>query len=131
MARSAARRSRGVAGLIKPDCSWCGQAIPGKPVDDHGVKYHVSCLARRRATLGRSANPLGRPFTKANRDTQFVIRALESDAACFACLVTTAGLPEVEIVDSLRQLRAAVMLTVGACSRCGGEDRLLCGLVAV
>jgi hypothetical protein len=45
--------------------------------------------------------------------------------------LTGYGCAFMEIVDSLRQLRAAVMLTVGACSRCGAEARLLCGLVAV
>jgi hypothetical protein len=56
-----------------------------------------------------------------------VIETLEIGAACLACLVGATGLPEAEIVAVLRRLTAIVKITVGPCSRCGGETRLLCG----
>jgi hypothetical protein len=101
-------------------CAWCGQALLRKPVaDDHGVKYHVACLAQLRAILA-----------KADQDTPFIIRALRSGTACLPCLVTTTGLLEPEIISALRRLRTDIDLGVGSCSRCGAEARLLCGLAA-
>jgi hypothetical protein len=110
-------------------CAWCGQALLRALVDDdHVVNYHAICLAQRRAILGPSEHSLRRPLAKTNRDTPFVIQALGGGAACLACLISTTGLSEAKIVDALRRLRAEAILTVGPCSRCGGEDRLLCGL---
>jgi hypothetical protein len=60
----------------------------------------------------------------------FVIRALARGTACLTCLVSTTGLTEPEIISALRRLRDDVNLAVGPCSRCGGEDRLLCGPAA-
>jgi hypothetical protein len=113
---------------IQPHCAWCGQALLRNPVEDgHGVQYHVICLGRHRAIL---LPPARRPRAKANRDAPFVIRALGGGTACLACLVSTTGLLEAEIISALRRLRADVNLAVGRCSRCGGEDRLVCGLAA-
>ena len=98
--------------------------------DDHGLKYHVVCLAQRRAILGPSENPLHRPLAKADQDTSFIIRALGRGTACLPCLLTTTGLPEPEIISALRRLRTDIDLAVGSCSRCGAEARLLCGLAA-
>jgi len=112
-------------------CAWCGQALLRKSVeDDHGLKYHVVCLAQRRAILGPSENPLHRPLAKADQDTSFIIRALGRGTACLPCLLTTTGLPEPEIISALRRLRTDIDLAVGSCSRCGAEARLLCGLAA-
>lgn len=61
--------------------------------------------------------------------TPFALEALAGGAACLACLVDGAGLPETQIVDSLRRLRGSVTVMVGRCSRCGtSEDRLVFGL---
>jgi hypothetical protein len=112
-------------------CALCGQALLRKSADDgHGVKYHLLCLVRRRAIVGSSEHLLRRPLAKANGGTPFVIQALGSGTACLACLVSTTGRSEPEIVSALRALRADVNLMVGSCSRCGAEARLLCGLVA-
>jgi hypothetical protein len=110
-------------------CAWCGEFIRREPATDgHGVKYHVICLAKRRAIARRSA---GQPIADgADHDTSSVVEVLGRGTACLPCLVSTTGLPEAEIVDSLRRLRAEVILTVGRCSRCGGGDRLLCGLAS-
>jgi hypothetical protein len=117
----------GVAHKSRVCCAWCGRPLLRKPMeDDHGLEYHVVCLARRRAIL----LPPRRPLAEATVDTPFVIRALGSGTACLACLVNTTGRPEPEIVSALRRLRADVNLAVGSCSRCGGEARLLCGLAA-
>jgi hypothetical protein len=104
-------------------CAWCGQALLRKHAEDgHRVKYHVICLAQRRAIL-----PEATPGTPS-----LVIRALGSSTACLACLVSATGLPELEIISALQRLKTDVDLAVGSCSRCGGEEaRLLCGLVAV
>jgi hypothetical protein len=61
----------------------------------------------------------------------FVTEVLVGGAACLTCLVGATGLPETQIVGSLRRLSASVIVTVGPCSRCGdGKDRLVCGLPA-
>jgi hypothetical protein len=114
-----------------PDyCAWCGEVLLRRSVDDgHGVKYHVICLVtKRRALITSPADPPGQH--RADDNTSSVVEVLGTGTACLPCLVSRAGLPEVEIVDSLRQLGADVMLTVGACSRCGGRVRLLCGLAS-
>lgn len=100
-------------------CAWCGAIIRRQPTDDgHGLKYHVVCLAERRA-VDRHHDA---------QCTRFVIETLTTGAACFACIVRTNGLPEAEIVSALRRLNADVSITVGPCSRCGVEIRLLCRL---
>jgi hypothetical protein len=70
--------------------------------DGHGVKYHVICLAQRLAIITHLADPPVQHL--ADHDTSSVVAVLGTGAACIPCLVSTAGLPEVEIVDSLRQL---------------------------
>jgi hypothetical protein len=67
----------------------------------------------------------------ADRGTPFVIEALARGTACLTCLVSATGLPETQVVHSLRRLSASVIVTVGPCARCGaGEDRLVCGLTS-
>src|SRR5713101_6558446 len=90
-------------------CAWCGQSLLRKSVeDDYGVRYHVICLARRRAILGPSVNVTRRPLASANRDRPanrdalFIIKVLESGMACLACLVSRAGLSEARIIDAVR-----------------------------
>jgi hypothetical protein len=100
--------------------------MPPKPVDDHGAKYHVICWAKRRAIFRR---PAGQPIAGgSDRDTPFVVEALATGTPGLPCLVSTTGLSEATIISSVRRLGAAVNLTVGLCSRCGGKDRLLCRL---
>jgi hypothetical protein len=61
--------------------------------------------------------------------TTFVIDVLAGGKACLTCLGGATGLPETQIVGSLRRLSASVTVSVGTCSRCGdGGDRLICGL---
>ena len=102
-------------------CAWCGEIIRRQPADDGtGMMYHVICLAKRRAADRRHDA----------RRTRTVTQTLTTGAACLTCLVRTTGLPDAEIVAGLRRLRSDVSLTVGSCSRCGGEVRLLCKLAA-
>jgi hypothetical protein len=64
-------------------------------------------------------------------DMPFAIEVLVGGATCLTCLVGATGLPETQIVNSLRRLGASVIVTVGPCSRCGDDkDRLICGLPA-
>jgi hypothetical protein len=91
-------------------------------------------LAESAALIARSAE-LCTAFRRhiaggADRETSLVVEALVKDSACLACLVSTTGLPETTVTGSLRRLRGGLTITVGPCSRCGGEHRLLCGLAS-
>jgi hypothetical protein len=64
----------------------------------------------------------------ADSDSALIIEVLGAGGTCLECLVSTTGLPMRTVTGCLRRLHEVVMLTVGLCSKCGDEERLLCKL---
>jgi len=117
-----------------PDvCTDCGKDVVKLEACEGEKIFHLDCyvLYKGRGSTGpRSSAGHWPPETLPVRSSADVAlaEALTPGATCLPCLVRTTGVSETQIVRSLRQFGAGVVVTVGPCSRCdpgrGGSDGL-------
>ena len=103
-------------------CPVCGGTIAsGDVLIFHGDLIHVDCWRSRPV-------PRRPPTSAPARPTALIMEAIAKGGCCLDCVVGQTQLPMRTVAGSLRRLGDGVNITVGLCSTCGNNDRLLCGL---